>query len=96
VGWGVEAACRQLPTELFFPIGHGSRARAQANVAKRICNSCPVRSECLDYALRANLQYGVFGGMAEEERRKVQGPVGPGFPPNPRRSLPTAWGKQAG
>jgi WhiB family transcriptional regulator, redox-sensing transcriptional regulator len=79
VGWGLEAACRQLPTELFFPIGHGSRAQAQTTVAKSICSSCPVRSECLEYALRANLQYGVFGGLAEEERRQVQGPVRSGF-----------------
>jgi len=76
----VEAACRQLPTEVFFPIGHGSRAQAQASFAKTICSACSVRSECLDFALSANLQYGVFGGMAEEERRKVRGRVGRGFP----------------
>jgi WhiB family redox-sensing transcriptional regulator len=79
VGWRVNAVCRQLPTDLFFPIGQGSRAQAQASFAKEICSSCSVRAECLDFALRANLQFGVFGGMAEDERRKVQRRAGRGY-----------------
>jgi WhiB family redox-sensing transcriptional regulator len=79
VGWRVEASCKQLPTELFFPIGHGPRAQAQAALAKMICTNCAVRSQCLDYALRGNLQYGVFGGMAEEERKQVRRQVAGGF-----------------
>jgi WhiB family redox-sensing transcriptional regulator len=70
--WQLEAACRQLPTELFFPVGHGPEAEAQTRLAKEICRSCPVRSECLDYAMAANLRYGVFGGLAEDERREVR------------------------
>jgi WhiB family redox-sensing transcriptional regulator len=57
---------------LFFPIGHGPRAEAQTKLAKSICNTCPVQPQCLEYALGANAQYGVFGGMAEEERREVR------------------------
>jgi WhiB family transcriptional regulator, redox-sensing transcriptional regulator len=76
LAWRVEAACKYLPTELFFPIGHGPRAQAQANVAKAVCGACSVRSQCLDYALNANAQYGVFGGMSEEERREVRRRVG--------------------
>jgi WhiB family transcriptional regulator, redox-sensing transcriptional regulator len=72
LAWRLEAACQQLPTELFFPIGHGPRAEAQTKLAKSICNTCPVRAQCLEYALGANAQYGVFGGMAEEERREVR------------------------
>ncbi len=72
LAWRLEAACQQLPTELFFPIGHGPRAEAQTKLAKSICSTCPVRAECLEYALGANAQYGVFGGMAEEERREVR------------------------
>ena len=70
--WRHDAACRQFPTELFFPIGHGPRAQAQASQAKTICNECPVRVECLDYALTTNAQFGVFGGMSEDERRRVR------------------------
>jgi WhiB family redox-sensing transcriptional regulator len=71
-GWRLEAACRELPTELFFPIGHGPRAQAQTKVAKEICRDCAVRAQCLAYALATNARYGVFGGLAEEERRDVR------------------------
>ncbi|MGH9104927.1 MAG: WhiB family transcriptional regulator [Acidimicrobiales bacterium] len=70
--WRSEAACRQLPTELFFPVGHGPRAQAQTDLAKGICKSCAVQAECLDYALATNAHYGVFGGLAEDERRAVR------------------------
>ena len=70
--WRQDAACRDFPTDLFFPIGHGPRAQAQASQAKMICNECPVRVECLDYALTTNAQFGVFGGMSEDERRRVR------------------------
>lgn len=79
LAWRVEAACKYLPTELFFPIGHGPRAQAQTNVAKAVCDACSVRAQCLDYALAANAQYGVFGGMSEEERREVRRRVGHGY-----------------
>jgi WhiB family redox-sensing transcriptional regulator len=79
-GWQLDAACRQLPTELFFPVGHGPRAQAQTRLAKEVCRSCAVRNECLDYALAANLRYGVFGGLAEDERREVRRRQRRGFP----------------
>jgi WhiB family transcriptional regulator, redox-sensing transcriptional regulator len=77
--WRLEAACRQLPTDLFFPIGQGPLAQAQIRLAKEICNVCPVRARCGEYALTANMQYGVFGGMTEEERRQVRRRIRQGF-----------------
>lgn len=77
--WQAEAACRNLPTELFFPIGHGPRAEAQTILAKEICNACAVREECLAYALAANARYGVFGGLAEDERREVRRRLANGY-----------------
>lgn len=41
-------------------------------VAKRICASCPVRAECLAYALANNEEYGVWGGKDEDERRIIK------------------------
>jgi WhiB family transcriptional regulator, redox-sensing transcriptional regulator len=76
LAWRVEAACKYLPTELFFPIGHGPRAQAQTTVAKAVCNACSVKAQCLDYALAANAQYGVFGGLSEEERREARRRLG--------------------
>jgi WhiB family redox-sensing transcriptional regulator len=53
-------------------VGNGARARAQARVAKDVCSACDVRSQCLAFALAANLRHGVFGGLGEEERREVR------------------------
>lgn len=40
--------------------------------ARKLCEGCPVQSECLSYALNSNIGYGVWGGLTERERRKLQ------------------------
>ena len=40
--------------------------------AKRICGECPVRAECLEYALEEDERFGIWGGMSERERRKLK------------------------
>lgn len=40
---------------------------------KAICNACPVRTDCLDSALRAHELYGIWGGMSERQRRSERG-----------------------
>jgi WhiB family redox-sensing transcriptional regulator len=40
-------------------------------VARRICASCPVQHECLEYALRNRIDHGVWGGCSERERRRI-------------------------
>lgn len=47
------------------------RAGAEQNVAKRICRGCPVRNECLADALDNRIEFGVWGGMTERERRAL-------------------------
>jgi len=67
--WRSAAVCAQVDAELFFPEADRGRAyELQVAAAKRVCAACPVRAECLDFALRA-LPYGVAGGLAPEERR---------------------------
>lgn len=39
--------------------------------AKAICADCPVREQCLEHALRTPEQYGIWGGMTPQERRRV-------------------------
>ena len=56
-------ACAGQDTELFFPDRGGRVSRARS-----ICARCPVRVECLDYALD-HFEVGVWGGLTEEERR---------------------------
>jgi WhiB family transcriptional regulator, redox-sensing transcriptional regulator len=71
VGWRRSAACRSADPELFFPVSSSGQAAAQEEQAKAVCRSCAVRRQCLQYALAANEVHGVWGGMAEDERRRA-------------------------
>jgi WhiB family redox-sensing transcriptional regulator len=63
--WSKDAACRSVdPDELFA----GS---AGQNRAKAVCTGCPVRTECLADALDNRVEWGVWGGMSERERRAL-------------------------
>lgn len=67
--WSHYAACRTTDPELFFPIGTSGPALLQLDEAKEVCAGCPVRSMCLEWALLAGIDHGVWGGTSEEERR---------------------------
>ena len=73
--WRDEAACRDIDPDLFFPEGTIGPARDQADQAKRVCQSCPVRTPCLRFALWHGLGFGVWGGVTGEERRFIQRPL---------------------
>lgn len=74
LGWQFDAACRGEDSSLFFAPNHferyGEKESREAR-AKAICARCPVRSECLEYALRIREPHGVWGGLNETERRQV-------------------------
>ena len=66
--WVMQAACTTADPEVFFP----SRRNASAGEeAKAICDGCPVRAECLEYALATHQEWGVWGGTNEHERRAI-------------------------
>ncbi|MBA0125004.1 WhiB family transcriptional regulator [Haloechinothrix sp. YIM 98757] len=69
--WRQRAACRDSDPEVFFPITEDVPDSARVAQAKAICASCPVQSECLDFALDNRLDHGVFGGMTAGERRRI-------------------------
>lgn len=66
--WRRAAACHDLDTNLFFIVGSGPEAMADEARAKAVCATCPVRLECLEYAIVTKQEHGVWGGMGEEER----------------------------
>ena len=70
--WWSLAACRHVSPDLFFPISATGPARAQGARAKAVCARCPVRRDCLRYALAAGPVQGVWGGTSEEERRLLR------------------------
>lgn len=65
--WKASAACKGLPAAMFF----GERWDGTTGQALRICDGCPVKRQCLDYAIDAGEIHGVWGGMAPNRRRLV-------------------------
>ena len=70
--WRETAACRDSEPTLFFPIGTTGLAVEQIEEAKGICGDCFVTEDCLQYALQTNQEAGVWGGYAEDERRRLR------------------------
>ncbi|MGW6208692.1 WhiB family transcriptional regulator [Streptomyces sp. NPDC055089] len=70
--WRMLAACREEDPDLFFPIGSTGPALVQTEDAKVVCRSCPVRQECLRWALDNGQDAGVWGGLDETERRALK------------------------
>lgn len=70
--WRESAACRDSEPALFFPVGTTGLAVEQIEEAKGICTMCLVVEDCLQYALQTNQEAGVWGGYAEDERRRLR------------------------
>ena len=70
-GWAELALCAQTDPEAFFPEKGGSTREA-----KRVCQSCEVRQECLEYALGNDERFGIWGGLSERERRRLKRHIG--------------------
>jgi WhiB family redox-sensing transcriptional regulator len=64
--WYDDALCAQVDQDMFFPDRGGSTAAAKAT-----CALCSVRQQCLDYALANHERYGIWGGVSERDRRKI-------------------------
>ena len=63
--WASRAACKSDTPDALFVRG------AEQNKAKQVCAGCPVRTECLAEALDNQIEWGVWGGMTERERRAL-------------------------
>ena len=67
LAWQERALCAQTDPEAFFPEKGGSTREA-----KRVCATCEVREECLQYALANDERFGIWGGVSERERHKLK------------------------
>ncbi len=64
--WMARGNCRYEPPSTFFPSdGVGVEA------AKRLCETCSVKEQCLEYALENRIDHGVWGGTSERQRRRI-------------------------
>ena len=66
LSWRQKAACRGVDPDIFYPVSDDD-----AEAAKAICVTCPVREACLEYALVNRERDGVWGGATERERRRL-------------------------
>jgi WhiB family transcriptional regulator, redox-sensing transcriptional regulator len=93
--WRRDAACRGEDPNLFFPATTttGSSATTQladqTEAAKAFCRTCPVREECLEFALINNQEAGIWGGLDEDERRKLRRDRG--LRKKPNQNSPTRY-----
>lgn len=69
--WDKRAACRDADPELFFPV---SETGPHVEQAKAVCRGCPVRTDCLERAVRAGEPAGIWGGLTAPERRRLRAP----------------------
>lgn len=73
--WQEAGSCRHVGGDLFFPpfdVEPTAARLERESAAKAICAECPVRVECLEWALTVGEPYGVWGGYSESERRELR------------------------
>lgn len=56
--------------ELWWPNGTTGDEELKITQAKAICSNCPVKRECLDWAVDNRQYFGIWGGVTEEERKE--------------------------
>lgn len=67
--WMSRGKCRGSQAN-FFPTFTGKKESPAIREAKAVCSTCPVKAECLAFALDAQERDGIWGGMTPDERRK--------------------------
>jgi len=70
--WSSDAACKGGDTDLFYPKKNAAGKMQDTSKAQAICATCPVESECLEYALDNNEQYGIWGGTTRIQRQHLR------------------------
>jgi WhiB family redox-sensing transcriptional regulator len=65
--WQDRAACYGIDPEVFFPA-----SEEDAGLALSYCGACSIREMCLAWALKNRERYGVWGGLTEQQRRRLQ------------------------
>ena len=75
MSWKEEARCKGEPLSTFFIVGPlDNVAQAHANWPRinELCGKCPVKQNCLDYALDNHIRQGIWGGKTYQQRRKYR------------------------
>lgn len=72
--WRFSANCREVDPDIFFPPKPGGeRSSPDYSEAAAVCSTCPVRVECLEYAMNdSTLDHGFWGGMTPRARQRLR------------------------
>jgi len=74
--WKLDAECRFMDPEMFVPSRDSKGAEAQkvAAAAQVVCRRCPVKAECLEYAmaLPAAQCVGIWAGTSDRQRQRMR------------------------
>lgn len=65
--WMDDAVCTSIDPCIFFSVNYGEQ-----RVAKKFCETCPVKNDCLAYALKHNIEFGIWGGSSRRDRLKIK------------------------
>lgn len=70
--WREDAACKGVDPNIFVPsLGRGD-GRNTYKEARTYCSQCSVVNDCLNYALKVNMEFGMFGGTTPRQRRSLK------------------------
>ncbi len=72
LAWMDRAACKGQ-TDLFFTEGSGFHGTQAVQAARQVCARCPVKRECLDYALNDPSLSGTWAGTTTKQRSEIRG-----------------------
>jgi WhiB family redox-sensing transcriptional regulator len=64
--------CRNYDPDRWFPLGTGWQAQLDIDFAKSVCNMCPVQIACATWAFDHGVEFGIWGGLTEQERREAR------------------------
>lgn len=73
--WFDVANCRSTDAylvDVFYPSKTDALNGGAVKIAKAFCAPCPARSECLEYALAHNENWGIWGGTTLDERLAIK------------------------
>lgn len=66
--WRQQGLCWGANVDLWYP----TRDESEGHQAETVCHGCPVRTECLEYALDNNEDIGIWGGTSARQRRRIR------------------------
>ena len=72
LSWRKRAECLDAPSDWFFAKSENGKITAAMRKGLALCEQCPVRVECLEWAVDTNQEMGVLGGMTPNARRRLR------------------------